>query len=82
MEKFKWINIFIRDILLTLCILGVNYILYFRSWFAACATGMVIVLTTWHLSDLLKERRRLNGRHIRSIDSSGSNTGDTPNNLL
>lgn len=56
-EIFRWINIFIRDILLIAVITYVNYHVHFNSWWAACITGMLIVLTTWHLSDLLETKR-------------------------
>ena len=61
MSNFKWTNIFIRDILLSIVIIVVNFYANFNSWFAAFAAGMVVVLTTWHLSDLIKLKRRLNG---------------------
>ena len=57
--KTRWINIFIRDILLALVIAYVNYSTGFRSWWAAFTMGAMVVLISWHFSDLLESRRRL-----------------------
>ena len=59
MIDWKWINIFVRDILLILVIAWVNYAVSYRSWVAAALAGMMIVLITWHFNDLIKERRGL-----------------------
>jgi len=58
-ESYRWINIFIRDLLLFFVILYVNYAVSYESWWAACLMGMQIVLMTWHLSDLLIRKRRV-----------------------
>jgi hypothetical protein len=53
--RFKWINIFIRDILLILVISVVNYVVHYSSWWVAFLTGALVVLTSWQFSDMLKE---------------------------
>lgn len=57
--SLKWVNLFIRDVILIGLISWVNWKVDFQSWWAACVTGMIIVLMTWHLSDLLYEKRGL-----------------------
>lgn len=63
MSKFRWINIFIRDFFLAAAVVGVNYYVGFQSWFAAFALGMIVVLTTWHLDDLIKQTGGLNAHN-------------------
>lgn len=57
-EKFRWINIFVRDILLILIMLYVNWYVSYESWWAAFILGMLLILITWHLSDLILKYRR------------------------
>jgi len=76
MNKFKWINIFIRDIFLSFTIIGLNWILNYGSWFAALLMGMQIVMVTWHLHDFIKLNRRINNGIYRPLgdilNSNGS----------
>jgi len=57
--NFRWINIFLRDIILIGLISWVNWRVDYQSWWAACITGMIIVLITWHFQDFLETNRRL-----------------------
>jgi len=58
-QNLRWINIFIRDILITFLLTWVNYQVNFKSWWVACLIGMQIVLVTWHLSDFLENKRSI-----------------------
>ena len=57
MYKFQWINIFIRDTLLSLVIAWINWRLDYKLWVGGLLAGMMVVLVSWHLSDFLAERR-------------------------
>jgi len=56
-QEYKWINIFIRDVLLSLVMMFVNYFTHFRSWWSGVATGMLIVYVSWHFNDYLNYKR-------------------------
>lgn len=56
---FKWANIFIRDILLIFVTLWVNFSVSFRSWSAAFAVGMLVVLISWHFDEYIKEKQKI-----------------------
>ena len=81
LNKYKWTNIFVRDILLILVVIWINEALDYNSWFAAVLVGMMIVLVTWHLNDLLKEKRRLDDGIYRHDDSLTCPSGLIHNNL-
>ena len=57
--KFRWINLFIRDFLLSAVIFWINITLNYRSFVGAMLVGMMVVLVTWHLNDLIKSTRGL-----------------------
>lgn len=59
MSKFKWINIFLRDILLVIIIFVVQYWTHFQSTAVFFISGMLFVWITWQLNDFLTERKRL-----------------------
>ena len=81
MDKFKWINIFVRDLILSGIIVWMNYVLEYQSWFAAALAGMIIVQTSWHLNDLLKEKRGLSNGFHRLHGDDTSSVGDIHNSL-
>tara|TARA_R100000750_G_C2328019_1_gene89024 strand:+ start:348 stop:644 length:297 start_codon:yes stop_codon:yes gene_type:complete len=80
-EKFVWINIFVRDIFIAAAIMGINYLLNFKSFFAAMLIGMQMVLVTWHLHDFIKLNRRLNNGSI-GLDSNNSSSVRDIRNIL
>jgi len=53
-EKFKWINIFVRDMLLILVVGGLQILTNFQSKVVFLITGMLMVFVTWHFTDLLR----------------------------
>lgn len=81
MRNFKWINIFIRDILLVAVIFWINHTLNYRSFVAAMLVGMMVVLVTWHLSDFIKLNRRLSNGVYGSDGNISSSDGVVYNSL-
>ena len=81
MNNFSWINLFVRDILLSLVICWINHTLDYQSWVAASLAGMMFVLVTWHLNDLIKSKRRLSDGICRRDGNSDSSIGNIRNNL-
>lgn len=65
-QELRWINIFIRDCLLIIVIVVVDYLTYFRSRWVAFIMGMLVVWITWQFSDYIKykklKRWNLNGK--------------------
>ena len=55
LKMFKWINIFVRDLLLVFVILGLQIMTNFNSKVVFLITGMLIVWITWQFADLLNE---------------------------
>ncbi len=53
-EKIKWINLFIRDLVLILAVGGLHYMTNFQSKVVFLITGMLIVSVSWHFTDLIK----------------------------
>ena len=49
----RWVNLFIRDVLLVLVILYMQITTKFNSKSVFLITGMMIVWITWQLSDYL-----------------------------
>ena len=56
-NRINWINIFIRDILLAVVIVVVNYRTHFISWWVGFVTGMLVVWVTWQLSDFIRYKK-------------------------
>jgi hypothetical protein len=56
-KDFKWLNIFIRDILLILVIAYVQVKTYFNSKWVWFITGMIVVWVSWQYSDYNKFKR-------------------------
>jgi len=52
-KEFKWINLFIRDMLLIVVIVIVDYTTDFRSRWIAFIMGMLLVWITWQFADYL-----------------------------
>jgi len=80
MKKVQWINIFVRDGLLAAVVVWINWTLSYNSWFAAFLMGMIVVMTTWHLSDLIKLNRSLNGLNGHTSNDFSS-AGDFYNRI-
>jgi len=80
-KKWRWINIFVRDLILSGLLIWANFTLDFQSWFAACVMGMILVLMAWHLQDLIKERR-LDYGSIGWNNSNRDSPGIIHNGLL
>ena len=57
----RWFNIFIRDALLVMVMIFVNYLNNARSWWVGFITGALVVLLTWHLADYLNYIKLENG---------------------
>lgn len=58
-RKFRWINLFVRDILLILVIGALQTITHFKSTFIFFITGMLLVYICWQISDMVDENKRL-----------------------
>ena len=58
MIDWKWINIFVRDIVIALLIGWVNWKVEYQSWWAAFLMGAMFVLVSWHLDAYMKIQRR------------------------
>ena len=57
MSRFKWINIFVRDILIILVIGFMQIKTNFNSKSLFLITGMMLVIIVWQLNDYLKQKR-------------------------
>ena len=57
MKSFQWINIFVRDILITFVIAYMNWVLEYKLWIGGMLMGMMIVLISWHFSDFMPQRK-------------------------
>ena len=79
--KYKWQNIFARDMFLIVVIVWINETLDYNSWFAAVLVGMMIVLVSWHFSDLMKEKRRLDNSIHRYNGNGECPTGIVYNSI-
>jgi len=55
-EQWRWVNLFIRDILLALTIGMGQYITKFNNPIMFFITGMMVVWVTWQISDFIKYR--------------------------
>ena len=80
MSKFKWTNIFIRDLLLSAVIFWINYTLNYKSFVGAMLVGMMVVLVTWHLNDLIKSVGGLNGIYGQCF-SADNIAGNIPDDI-
>ena len=58
-REFRWINLFVRDILLILVLMAVNYWTNFNSWWVGFTTGMTVVWVSWHYFEYISSKRRL-----------------------
>lgn len=56
-QEKVWLNIFIRDALLSLVLYGIHYMTRFNSKTVFLITGMLMVYITWHLSDYLNYKK-------------------------
>ena len=52
-RKIMWLNIFIRDLLLVIVVLGIGIMTKFNSKVVFLIIGMLIVWITWQFSDFL-----------------------------
>ena len=52
-RKIMWLNIFIRDLLLVIVVLGIGIMTKFNSRVVFLIIGMLIVWITWQFSDFL-----------------------------
>jgi len=52
-RKVMWLNIFIRDLLLVIVVLGIGIMTKFNSKVVFLIIGMMIVWITWQFSDFL-----------------------------
>lgn len=57
--ELKWMNIFLRDLLLLVVVSVVNWYIQFKSWAAAFLAGMLVVLISWHFEDYLKSKQEV-----------------------
>ena len=80
MNKFRWMNLFIRDFLLSGVIFWINATLDYQSFVGAMLVGMMVVLVTWHLSDLIKSVGGLNGIY-RHTPSNSDIAGTIPDDI-
>lgn len=60
-RDFRWLNRFVGDFLLILCVFGLQYLTHFNSKTVFLITGMIVVWITWQFSDYINSKRRLNG---------------------
>ena len=52
-RKIMWLNIFIRDLLLVIVVLGIGIMTNFNSKVVFLIIGMLVVWITWQFSDFL-----------------------------
>jgi len=57
MKSFQWINIFVRDLLITFVIAYMNWVLEYKLWIGGMLMGMMVVLISWHFSDFMAQRK-------------------------
>lgn len=75
----KWINLFVRDLLLIFIVLYLQYATYFNSKVVWLITGILACWITWQVSDLTKLINLDNG--IRFNNKSSSCYPNISNNL-
>jgi len=59
--NWKWINIFVRDVILMTIIMILNHRANYNSWWLAFLSGAMIVLVSWHFEECrsIQEYKRL-----------------------
>ena len=58
-ERYKWFNLFVRDILLIVVVGFLQWWTRYNSKVIFFISGMLLVWITWQLSDLLNYRRKV-----------------------
>lgn len=59
--KYRWVHIFIRDLILVFIVAVLHYYTHFNSKTVFLITGMLMVWITWQLNDYLNYKKSLNG---------------------
>lgn len=53
-KEGRWLNIFVRDVLLIFIVMWLHYITHFNSKSVFLITGMMVVWITWQFSDFME----------------------------
>ena len=56
-QRFVWVNIFFRDLLLVVILTLIQMLTHFNSKTVFFISGMMVVLVTWHIHDFWRWKK-------------------------